>query len=89
MITGKECLVLVLFDYLWLNDSMIIDELMWIFDVGLMIKNYDFDRVVLFVDFVLCESIDFTDVLSDFCVVNKLVLKCYFFIIYGVFGWVR
>ena len=40
------------------------------FDVGLYInlitKKYDFDRVVLFVDFVLCESIDFTDVLWDF-----------------------
>ena len=52
-------------------------------------KNNDFDRDVYFVNFVLCESIDFTGVLSDFWVVNKLVLKCYFFIKYGVFGWVR
>ena len=40
------------------------------FDVGFVCKfdnkKYDFDRVVLFVDFVLCESIDFTNVLSDF-----------------------
>ena len=36
------------------------------FDVGLyvnlMTKKYDFDRVVLFVNFVLCESIGFTGV---------------------------
>ena len=34
------------------------------FDVGLYVnlitKKYDFDRVVLFVNFVLCESIDFS-----------------------------
>ena len=34
--------------------------------MNLMIKNYDFDKEVLFVDFVLCESIDFIDVLWDF-----------------------
>ena len=45
--------------------------------------------MVLFVNFVLCKSIDFTGVLSDFWVVNKLVLKCYFFIKYDVFGRVR
>ena len=63
------------------------------FDVGLYVnlitKKYDFDRVVLFVNFVLCESIDFTGVLWDWWVVNKLVLMCYFFIKYDVFGWVR
>ena len=52
-------------------------------------KNYDFDRVVLFVNFVLCESIDFTSVLWDWWVVNRCVLMCYFFIKYDVFGWVR
>ena len=66
IITGKECLVWVLFDYLRLNDSIIIDETMWIFDVGLMIKNNDFDRVMLFVDFAWLESIDSTGVLNDF-----------------------
>ena len=47
------------------------------FDVGFVCKfdnkKYDFDRVVLFVDFALWESIDFTDVLWDFWFVNKLV----------------
>ena len=52
-------------------------------------KNYDFDKEVYFVNFVLCESIDFTGVLSDFWFVNKLVLKCYFFIKNVIFGWVR
>ena len=65
MIAGKGCLVWVLFDYLWLNDSMITDDLMWIFDVVLIVKNYDFDRVILFVDWVLLESIDFTGDLND------------------------
>ena len=63
------------------------------FDVGLYVnlitKKYDFDRVVLFVNFVLCESIDFTGVLWDWWVVNRCVLMCYFFIKYMVFGWVR
>ena len=31
-----------------------------------MIKNYDFDRVVLFMNLVWLKSIDFTGVLSDF-----------------------
>ena len=52
-------------------------------------KNYDFDRVVLFVDFALRESIGFTGVLWDWWVVNRCVLMCYFFIKYMVFGWVR
>ena len=57
--------------------------------VNLMIKNYDFDRVALFVDFALRESIGFTGVLWDWWVVNRCVLMCYFFIKYMVFGWVR
>ena len=57
--------------------------------VNLMIKNYDFDRVVLFVDLVWLKSIDFTGVFSDWWVVNWLVLMCYFIIIYGIFGGVR
>ena len=52
-------------------------------------KNYDFDRVVLFVDFVLWESIDFTGDLRDWWVANRWVLMCYFIIIYGIFGRVR
>ena len=63
------------------------------FDVGLYVnlitKKYDFDRMVLFVNFVLCESIDFTGGLWDWWVVNWLVLMCYFFIKYVIFGWVR
>ena len=63
------------------------------FDVGLYVnlitKKYDFDRVVLFVNFVLCESIDFTGVLWDLCVVYMCVLMCYLFIKYMIFGWVR
>ena len=34
-------------------------------NVYLMIKNYDFDRVVLFVDLEWLKSIDFTGVLHD------------------------
>ena len=46
------------------------DVLVWI-DVKFLIwnfddKNYDFDRVVLFVDFILLKSVDFTGVLIDF-----------------------
>ena len=52
-------------------------------------KNNDFDRVVLFMNLVWLKSIDFTSVLNDFWFVNNLVLMCYFFIKYGVFGWVR
>ena len=52
-------------------------------------KNNDFDRVVLFMNLVWLKSIDFTSVLNDFWFVNKLVLMCYFFIKYDVFGWVR
>ena len=57
--------------------------------VNLMIKNYDFDRVILFVDFEWLKSIDFSGVLNDFWFVNKLVLMCYFLIKYDVFGGVR
>lgn len=39
MIAGKEWWVWVLCNYLWLSNSMIIDELVWIFDVSFMIKN--------------------------------------------------
>lgn len=52
-------------------------------------KNYDFDRVVLFVDLVWLKSIDFTGVLSDWWDVNRWFLMCYFIIIYGIFGRVR
>ena len=38
---------------------------------------------------VWLKSIDFTGVLNDFWFVNKLVLMCYFFIKFDVFGWVR
>ena len=34
--------------------------------VNLMIKNYDFDRVILFVDLEWLKSIDFTGDLNDF-----------------------
>ena len=59
------------------------------FDMNLMVKKYDFDRVVLFANLVWLKSIDFTGVFSDWWVVNWLVLMCYFIIIYGIFGWVR
>ena len=62
---------------------------MWIFDVGLMVKNNDFDRVILLVDWLLLESIDFTGGLSGLWVVNRCVLMCYFLIKYGIFGRVR
>ena len=54
-----------------------------------MIKNYDFDRVVLFVDLIWLKSIDFTGDLNDFGDANRRILMCYFIIIYGVFGRVR
>lgn len=59
------------------------------FGASLMIKNNDFDRVMLFVDWVLCESIDFTGGLIDFWVINRCVLMCYFLIKYDVFDGVR
>ena len=68
---------------------MMRDELVWIFDVSLIIKNYDFDRVVLFVDLAWLKSVDFTGVLLDWWSANRLVLMCCFFIVYGVFGGVR
>ena len=86
MIAGNKCWVWVLFDYL----DMIRVLFFWYeFDMNLMVKKYDFDRVVLFVDLVWLKSIDFTGVFSDWWVVNWLVLMCYFIIIYGIFGWVR
>ena len=76
----------MLFDYL----DMIRVLFFWYeFDMNLMVKKYDFDRVVLFANFVCLKSIDFTGVFSDWWVVNWLVLMCYFIIIYGIFGWVR
>ena len=42
--------------------------------------------MVLFVDLEWLKSIDFTGDLSDFLVVNKLVLMCCFFIKYVIFG---
>ena len=52
-------------------------------------KNYDFDRVVLFVKLEWLKNIDFTGDLNDWWVVNWLVLMCYFIIKYGIFGGVR
>ena len=76
----------MLFDYL----DMIRVLFFWYeFDMNLMVKKYDFDRVVLFANFVWLKSIDFTGVFSDWWVVNWLVLMCYFIIIYGIFGGVR
>ena len=68
---------------------MTISELVWIFDISLVIKNYDFDRYALFVDLIWLKSIDFTGVLRGWWVVNKWFLMCYFLIKYDVFGWVR
>ena len=86
MIAGNKSWVLVLFDYL----DMIRVLFFWYeFDMNLMVKKYDFDRVVLFVDFALRESIGFTGVLWDWWVVNRCVLMCYFIIKYMVFGWIR
>ena len=59
------------------------------FDVDLMIKNYDFDRVILFVDLIWLKNIDFTGDLSDWWDVNRCILMCYFIIKYDVFGGVR
>ena len=76
----------MLFDYL----DMIRVLFFWYeFDMNLIVKKYDFDRVVLFANFVWLKSIDFTGVFSDWWVVNWLVLMCYFIIIYGIFGGVR
>ena len=86
MIAGNKCWVWVLFDYL----DMIRGLFFWYeFDMNLMVKKYDFDRVVLFANLVWLKSIDFTGVFSDWWVVNWLVLMCYFIIIYGIFGGVR
>ena len=86
MIAGNKCWVWVLFDYL----DMIRVLFFWYeFDMNLMVKKYDFDRVVLFVDLVWLKSIDFTGVLNDWWDVNRWFLMCYFIIIYGIFGGVR
>ena len=52
-------------------------------------KNNDFDRVVLFMNLVWLESIDFTGDLNDWWDVNRCILMCYFFIEYDIFGGVR
>ena len=39
---------------------------MYLFDMNFLCEKYDFDRVVWFMDLMLCESIDFTGVLNDF-----------------------
>ena len=52
-------------------------------------KNFDFDRVILFVDLEWLKSIDFTGGLWDWWDANWLVLMCYFFIKYVIFGVVR
>ena len=59
------------------------------FDMSLMVKNNDFDRMVLFMNLVWLKSIDFTSVLWDWRVVNRCAFINYFFTKYGVFGWVR
>ena len=50
---------------------------------------FDFDRKVKFWFVLESESVDFTGVSSDWWVVNRLILMCYFFIKYGVFCRVR
>ena len=52
-------------------------------------KFLDFDRRLKFWFVLESKSIDFTGVLLDWWVVNRLVLMCYFLIKYGIFGWVR
>ena len=52
-------------------------------------KNYDFDKVVLFVYLIWLKSIDFTGVLNNFGVINGYVFMNNFFDKYSVFGWVR
>ena len=85
-IAGNKCWVWVLFDYL----DMIRVLFFWYeFDMNLMVKKYDFDRVVLFANFVWLKSIDFTGVLNDWWDVNRWFLMCYFIIKYSVFGGVR
>ena len=59
------------------------------FDMNLMVKKYDFDRVVLFANLVWLKSIDFTGDLNDWWDVNRWFLMCYFIIKYSVFGGVR
>ena len=64
MIAGKECGVWYCFvdcDW-WVVWSWWVDVDVW---YGVNDKKYDFDRVVWFIDFVLCKSIDFTGVLGD------------------------
>ena len=86
MIAGNKCWVWVLFDYL----DMIRVLFFWYeFDMNLMVKKYDFDRVVLFANLVWLKSIDFTGVLNDWWDVNRWFLMCYFIIKYSVFGGVR
>ena len=57
--------------------------------MNLMIKNYDFDRVVLFVNLVWLKSIDFTGVLNDFEIGFLVVCEVKFCELSVVFGRVR
>ena len=52
-------------------------------------KFLDFDRRVKFWFVLDSKSVDFTGVLLDWWAVNRLILMCYFIIIYGIFGRVR
>ena len=52
-------------------------------------KFLDFDRMAKFWFVLYGKSIDFAGVLSVWRVVNWLVLMCYFFIKYEIFGRVR
>ena len=61
---GVMCLV----NWIWYEW----DFLMWVW-YELDDKKYDFDRYVLFVDWVWWKSIDFTGVLNDFEIVFLVV----------------
>ena len=54
-----------------------------------VINFLDFDRRLKFWFVLESESVDFTGVLLDWWVVNRLILMCYFLIKHGIFGWVR
>ena len=54
-----------------------------------MIKNYDFDRSILFVNLIWLKSVDFTGVYEILRLDFMWFVIGYFVVKYGIFGWVR
>ena len=75
-ISGKECLAWC--DWLFRYG---IDEL----DMNLMIKNYDFDKAVVFVNLIWLKSIDFTGVWVIFSLGFLIIYNMKFYGLSAIF----